>query len=227
MILTKGQQYTAQYTTTDFTLLASNAVGYNLTTDLWTGNVVIYSTYPGTALVTITATPTLNGSSIIRNGAALDLTITALELQGFTDGSYMIVSTISNSNIGVSITRIDNATITTGVLSNTTTCKIYGNLRDITTATIGSWKNKIITSGTTSTLTPVWEGTEIRASISTAVGGNGYVYGTTTVKTTTDATGYFEFNVLQGLSVIVKSDAFAAQTVLTTGKTSVNLSTYF
>lgn len=108
-------------------------------------------------------------------------------------------------------------------------CKLFGTIRNGEGEPAGYASSGLRMVDGVSTLVDTWNGVEVTATISTAHAMNGKILGVDKLKTTTNESGYFEFDKpVKGLTFIVSCPSFAKTvTVDTTGHDSIDLSSYF
>jgi hypothetical protein len=110
------------------------------------------------------------------------------------------------------------ATTTAGTL-----CKIHGKLKDVEGKPAGVMLPSFVDSSGFE-----WQGIQVTARLTAAETLGDDVITLQSVSTETAESGYFEFRVLQGLSVIVSAPVLdKSVTVITTGQTSIDISAYF
>ena len=109
-----------------------------------------------------------------------------------------------------------------------TLCKIHGRILNMAGEPVGAMSSSLVTVGGVVTLTETWKGVSVTAGITGATDSSGSVIGVDRISTLTDATGYFELYVIQGLVVSISSPSFGKSvTVDTTGLDTIDLSTFF
>lgn len=201
IFITKGNSFSAEYTSAYYTTL----------TDDWEGSVELYDTYPGTPITT---------KNLTRVGDKFTLNLTAGEIIALNAYSYYLVATITNTVLAVSITSIDVITIIDMSVLNSATCVVCGTIEKIDDTSVG-----IIT------LRPGvsrWKGTIVTAKPLVATELSGNIIGIDSVVTKTDAAGYFQFTLLPGLEVVLTCPSFdKSVTITTVANTVIDVSTYF
>jgi hypothetical protein len=212
ILLQKGSAFNAEYTSTDYPTLSAD----------WTGSVSFYKVYPGTATFT---------KALVRVGNAMTLSLTIAEITNLDAGLYSLGSDITNSVLGVTISSLDYATVTTVNLSAATKCKIFGTLENIDGSPIGRETKTLANTTGGLSLQLGWEGVGVTANNGIADNDPAnplLVIGLSQVSTTTNAAGYFELYVIQGLVYSVSCGVFGkVLTIDTTGLTEKDISSYF
>lgn len=109
-------------------------------------------------------------------------------------------------------------------------CVIKGTILDSEGGPVG-YASKGLTMSTdgTSQITETWIGVEVTAAVTEASASYGKILGVDKVKTTTNESGYFEFDKLvKGLQFTVSCPSFGKTVeVNTTGLDTIDLSTHF
>lgn len=209
ILLTKGQPYNAVYSSTDFPTLDAN----------WTGSVSLYTAYPGTATFT---------KAMTRVGDTMTINLTIGEILALDSGLYLLVTTIANSILGVSISSLEYVAVQDATVFTVPMTKLYLTMAK-TDATPAGKQTKTLTNtidGTTITLG--WKGLPLTVYNAVADSVSNTVIDTELVSTETNAAGYAEVYVVKGLTVKVRCPGFGKEiTVDTTGLDSIDLSTYF
>lgn len=110
-----------------------------------------------------------------------------------------------------------------------TYCKLFGTVLNAEGGPAGYASSGLRMVDGVSTLVDTWTGVEVTATVSAAHAMNGKILGVDKLKTTTNESGYFEFDTLvRGLSFVVTCPSFGTSiTVDTTGQDSIDLSGYF
>ena len=206
MLLQKGSDYNATYASADYPTLSSD----------WTGSVSFYSSYPGTPVFTKALTIASN---------KFVLYLTSGEILNLPVGGYTVVATFINTVIGASMDSAEYATVLAVNTSSLTMCKIFGTIIKPDGSPTGSETQLISNTPTGVKITLGWTGLQVRASVPVADVISGEVVGVENAVTTTNAVGYFELYVIQGLTVNVSCTALGSQvSVNTTGHTSIDIS---
>lgn len=209
ILIEKGIDRNYSFSSADYPTLTSD----------WTGSVSFYTDYPGTPVFSKT---------LIRAGNVMTLSLTIAEILNLPDGVYAFVSTITNSVLGVSVTSVDYATVTPVNISASTMCKIYGTIEKPDGSPTGTPTSTLANSTVGMVLQQGWKGVEVRAGIPIADADSGKVVSIEQVVTTTNAAGYFELYVIQGLPVTVTCQSFGKSVaVATIGQTAIDISTFF
>lgn len=209
MILQKGLDYHATYSSLDYPVLSAD----------WAGSVSFYSTYPGTAVFTKALT-------VVGNEFYLDLTIG--EILNLVDGLYSAVATFANDTIDAEMSNLEYATVYPVLISASPMCKIFGTIEKIDGTPVGIPISEIANTSNGLGISTTWKGVTIKVSIKTADADSGKVVGIDSIETTTSAAGYFEVYVLQGLAATVTCASFGKTIeISTTGISSIDISTYF
>lgn len=209
MLLQKGLDYNATYSSLDYPVLDAN----------WTGSVSFCTTYPGS--------PTF-AKPLVITGNTFTLSLTISEILNLNDGVYSVVATMSNLPLGVEISSLEYATVTPVNISASPKCKIYGTIEKADGTPTGTPTSALANSTSGVILQSGWKGVEVRVSIPVADSDSGKIVSIETLTTTTNAAGYFEMYVIQGLTVTVSCPSFGKSVaVSTTGLTEVDISTFF
>lgn len=108
-------------------------------------------------------------------------------------------------------------------------CKLFGTLQKPSKDAPGTAGTTLATDSLGNlVLTDTWNGVTVKAGISVADASSGKIVTIDTVATTTNASGYFELFVIQGLAVTVTCQSFGKSVAVpTAGLTSIDLSTFF
>jgi hypothetical protein len=102
-------------------------------------------------------------------------------------------------------------------------CKIHGVLHDAQGNAVGNYLPSFTAPSGFD-----WQGVQVTARLVEAVTVGASVITTQSSSVETLESGYFEFNVLRGLSVVVMAPVFDKAVVVdTTGHTSLDISSYF
>jgi hypothetical protein len=209
IILRKGSGYNASYSSTDYPVLSAD----------WTGSISLYTTYPGTATFT---------KSLTRSGNVMLLALTNAEILNLLDGVYTFETTITNAVLGVTVVSVDYASVLPINISSATMCRLYGTIEKPDGTPTGAATSSLVNSVGGLVLQTGWKGVDVRASIASADVDTGKIVSVETMTTTTNASGYFEFYVIQGLTVTITCPSFGKSVaVATTGLTTVDISTFF
>jgi len=209
MLLQKGLDYSATYSSLDYPALDAN----------WTGSVSFYKTYPGAATVAKTLTVV---------GNTFTLVLTVGEITSLTAGVYSAVATMVNVPLGVEIGSLEYATVLDVNISSAVMCKIFGTIEKPDGTPTGVPSTTLVNTTTGTLLQAGWKGVEVKASIPAADADAGKVVGIEAVTTQTNAAGYFEMYVIQGLTVTVTCPAFGKSvSVATAALAEVDISTFF
>lgn len=209
IILQKGSEYNAEYTSADFPVLTAD----------WVGSISLYAAYPGTATFS---------KALVRAGNVMTLNLTIAEILNLADGLYSFVTTISNPVLGVTITTLDYATVSAVNVSPATKCKLFGTILKGDGTPAGKEGQSVSNTVGGITLALNWRGVQVSTAVPLADAYSGDIIGIETLTTTTNAAGYFEQYVIQGLTVNVSSPSFGKTVqVDTTGLAEKDLSSYF
>ena len=209
ILLQKGVGFTADYAASYFPVLDAN----------WTGSVSFYTEYPGTP--TFTKALTLAGN-------VLTLSLTVAEVINLADGVYSFVTTIANAPLGIETVKLEYATVSAVNISAATKCKLFGIILKADGTPAGEEGRLLSNTVNGVTLALRWAGVMVTVSSPIADANSGDIIGVEKLKTTTNAVGYFEQYVIQGLTVTVTCPAFGKSvTVDTTGLDAIDLSTFF
>jgi hypothetical protein len=209
MILQKGLDYNAEYTSPDYPILVLG----------WVGTTSFYTTYPGTAVFT---------KELVLASNAMVLNLTIADILGLTAGVYSVVTVISNPNLGTEIGVLEHATVSDVNISTATKTKIFGTIEKPDGTPTGSPTTNLVNTTNGTTLQAGWKGVEVKASIAAADVDSGKIVGVETITTQTNAAGYFELYVIKGLTVTVTCPSFGKSvTVATAGLTEIDISTFF
>lgn len=209
IIFKKGFGYNAEFASIDFPVLTAD----------WIGDVSLYTTYPGVATLSKT---------LVRVGNMLTLSLTVGEILNIADGVYSFVSTFSNSVLGVTITKLEYVTVLPVNLSASPMTKLFGTIEKSDGTPTGSATSTLTNTTTGVLLQTGWKGVDVKTLNTVADVDSGKIVGTETIGTQTNAAGYFELYVIQGLTVTVTCPSFGKSVVVdTTGLDTVDISTYF
>lgn len=209
MILAKGLSHSSVYSSTDFPILSDN----------WTGSASLYVAYPGTAIFTKT---------LVRVGNTMTLELTIAEILNLAMGEYSFVTTITNAVLGVTITSLEYATVSAINGSPATMCKLFGTILKGDGTPAGREGQSMSNTIDGPVLALNWKGVPVTTSFPIADEVSGDIVGVETLSTMTNAAGYFEQYVIQGLITAVSCPAFGKSVqVDTTGLTEKDLSSYF
>jgi hypothetical protein len=209
MILQKGLDYNAEYTSPDYPILVPG----------WVGTTSFYTAYPGTAAFVKT---------LVLTSHAMMLNLTVADILGLTAGVYSVVTVISNPDLGTAIGVLEHATVSDINISSTLKTKIFGTIEKSDGTPTGSPTSNLVNTPTGTMLQTGWKGVEVKASIAVADVDSGKIVGVETVTTQTNDAGYFELYVIKGLSVIVTCTSFGKSvSVATAGLTEIDISTFF
>lgn len=207
-LLQKGQDYNAEYSSTDYPVL---------TTD-WTGSVSFYSTYPGTSLLT---------KDLTLSGNVLTLAVTVDDILNLPSGNIIAVATITNPVLAITISSSESVTVSEELVSQSTLCKIYGTVIKSDGTPAGKPSKSIYSTESGVKLNNSWTGIEINITHSPASLDASSVVNEEKLKVYTNASGYFEAYVIQGLTVTISSSYFGTHTIDTTALTEFDISTLF
>jgi hypothetical protein len=209
ILLQKGIEFQAEYASIYFPVLTSD----------WAGSVSFYTTYPGTAIFT---------KPLVLSNNKLVLSLTIAEILNLADGVYSFVTVITNSVLGITTTKLEYATVLPINASPETKCKLFGTILKSDGTPAGS-ETKVLTNTTTGTaLVLGWNGVKVNIALPLADEYSGNIIGVEIITTDTNAAGYFEKYVIQGLTVNVTCPAFGKSVLVnTTGLASKDLSSYF
>ena len=189
-----------------------------LTSD-WVGSISLYKTYPGVATFT---------KALTRLNDEMLLDLTPGEILNLESGLYTLEVNISNPVLGVSITQLDYATITDATVYSVPMTKLYITMAKVDSTPAGVQTKTLTTTINGTTITLGWKGLPLIIYNSVADNVLNKVLDTEVVSTETNAAGYAEVSVVKGLTVKVRCPGFGKEiTVDTTGKDSIDLSTYF
>ena len=209
MILQKGLEYNADYASTDFPVLTAD----------WAGSVSLYTTYPGTATF---------AKALTRADNVMKLNFTITEILNLPAGLYSFVTTITNPVLGVTITTLDYATVSAVNGSPATKCKLFGTILKGDGTPAGKEGQSVSNTVDGVTLALNWRGVQVSTAVPLTDAYFGDIIGVETLITTTNAAGYFEQYVVQGLTVNVSCPSFGKTVqVDTTGLDTIDLSTFF
>lgn len=210
IVLKKGEEYQAQYSSSDFPALS----------DDWTGSVSLYTSYPGTAVFS---------KAMARNGNVMLLSLSIAEILNLESGVYYLVASLANSVLGVTITTLEYATVTPRIgAENAEFCLITMTILKSDGSPAGRETRTLTNSVDGVTVTLGWAGVTVTASNATADEMDNTIIGTEAISTTTNAAGYAQLSVLKGLTVTVSCPAFGRSVnVDTTGLDTVDLNSYF
>lgn len=209
MLLQKGLDYNATYSSLDYPTLNGD----------WTGSISFYTTYPGTATFTKALT-------VVDDTFALALTVG--EIIALAAGTYSVVATMANTGLGVEISSLEYATVLEVNTSDATKCKIFGTIEKPDGTPTGVATSTLVNTDTGTALQAGWKGVTVNAVLPVADSDSGKIVSIEKMTTTTNAAGYFELYVIQGLSITLTCPAFGKSVaVATTGFTEKDMSTFF
>lgn len=209
ILLQKGIEFQAEYAATYFPVLTPD----------WAGSVSFYTAYPGTATFT---------KSLVLSNNKLVLSLTIAEILNLADGVYSFVTVITNPVLGITTTKLEYATVLPLNGSSEAKCKLFGTILKSDGTPAGK-ETKVLTNTATGTsLVLGWDGVKVNIALPLADAYSGNIVGVEIITTDTNAAGYFEKYVIQGLTVNVTCPAFGKSVqVDTTGLASKDLSSYF
>lgn len=109
-----------------------------------------------------------------------------------------------------------------------TLCKIHGLLLTPDGLPVGAASSDLIQGATGLSLKSTWRGETVTAGLTLAGAQGLSVITTDRLTTVTNEHGYFEFHVIQGLTITVSCPSFGKTvSVPTLGLTDIDISTYF
>ena len=209
IIWNKGSGFNAAFSSTDFPTLS----------DDWTGSVSLYTTFPGTATLT---------KALVRVGNAMTLSMTMAEILSLDTGPYSLSATFTNTVLGVSISSVDYVTVSAFNGSPATMCKLFGTILKADGTPAGGEGKSLSNTVNGVAIALSWAGVTVTVSSPIADANSGDIIGVEKLETTTNAAGYFERYIIQGLTVTVTCPSFGKSvTVDTTGLDTIDLSTFF
>jgi len=214
ILLRKGQGYNAEYASTDYPVLSSD----------WTGDISLYTVYPGIARFT---------KALTRSDNKMMLALDAGDISGLDAGVYYFASTIKNSVTGLSITSVNFATVTDLTIASGPMCRIFVTVAKADGTPAGKQTKTLVNAalpGKTSSMQVVlgWAGVPLSADHLMVDLISGCVIGTERISTTTNAAGYGELNVVQGVMVRITCPSLGKPVdVDTTGLDAIDISEYF
>lgn len=211
LIIPKGTEYSAMYTVTDM----------DSATD-WTGSVKLYTTYPGTPLLS---------KELVYNQAEnnLGLVIDLDDLSAIAAGMYEMVATIASVTAGVNVNKLDYVTIlAAGSLTSAPMTVIKMTILKLDGTPSGREVRTLINGLDGASVQLAWEGISVTASHPVADEVSGVIVGIEIINAKTNAAGYAQLAVIKGQTVTVSCPAFGKSiTVDTTGFDEIDLSSYF
>jgi len=209
IILQKGDAYSADFTLPDYPVLTAD----------WTGSVSLYLNYPGTAVLT---------KSLTLVGDVLRLSLTNSDILGLTNGTLTMVATAANPVLSVSLAVVEYVSVLPVNVSTAVKTKIFGTIEKPDGTPTGAPTTTLVNTTTGTMLQAGWKGVDVKASIAVADADAGKIVGVETVATQTNAAGYFELYVIQGLTVTITCPVLGKSiSVATIGLTEVDISTFF
>jgi len=209
MLLRKGLEYTADYSSINYPTLDAN----------WTGSISLFTEYPGTATTT---------KALVRVGNVMKLVFTVADILALELGVYTVESTMANTVLGVTLVSVEYATVTAALsvggdmtVLTMTVNKIDGTPAGSATKTIqNTVDGAVVVNG--------WKGVQVTARQADAYNIGTDIIGVETVTTETNAAGYAQIAVVKGSTVNVACPSFGKSvTVDTTGLDEIDLSSYF
>lgn len=210
VILKKGEDYTALYSSTDYQTLDTD----------WTATTSFYAAYPG-------GTPVFS-KDLTRTSSNFVLNLTAGEILNLDAGVYSMVTTCANTVLGVELTGVEYATVTDVVISTHPMTTITMTIAKIDSTPTGAATKTLQNTETGAVVVNGWKGVQVTARQTDAYNIGTDIIGVETISTETNAAGYAELSVIKGSTVTVACPSFGkAVTVDTTGLDTVDLSTYF
>lgn len=213
VIMTKGEDFVAQYSVTDMASASD-----------WVGTVGMYSDYPNSSAL---LTKTLVYDPLV---PALVLTIPLGDLQDIPAGMYALVANISSVTLSVSVNKLDYATLLAAgsILSEPMTMLTMTLIKSDGTPAGKETRTLKPNGDGTMSAAIAWEGVSVTISNSAADAISGKVVDTETITVKTDPAGYAQAAVIKGMIVNVSCPYFGKSiTVDTTGHDTIDLSSYF
>ena len=210
VILKKGEDYTALYSSNDYPTLDTD----------WAATTSFYLDYPGGT--------TVFSKGLTRTASNFVLNLTAGEILNLDAGVYSMVTTCTNAVIGVELTGIEYATVTETVISSQPMTTITMTIGKMDGTPTGSATKTLANQNGTATVVNGWKGVKVTATQQTAYNIGTDIIGVESISTETNAAGYAELSVIKGSTVTVSCPAFGKSvTVDTTGLDTIDLSTFF
>jgi hypothetical protein len=210
-VLQKGSEYNAEYASTDFPTLDAN----------WSGTVSLYLTYPtGTATLVKTLT---------RVGNKFTLNLTVGEILNLQETTYAVITSITNPVLGVTVSSLEYATVVP-VVGGTpkTMCIISMTILKSDGTPAGKSATALQNTSTGTQVISSWDGVKVTATYTPASNIGTDIIGIEPISTFTNASGYAQLAVIQGLTVNITCPSLGVSTpVNTTGETAIDLSDFF
>lgn len=206
-MITKGSSFSGKYT--------SPAIAS--ATD-WTGVVEVYKTYPGTLLSSVPLT---------LNSAELHFVL-APTVTGLLDrGGYIFVMHTMSASLGVDTYRMDYFTVVMPRLSMSPFCTVFGSIEKGDGSPPGVAVSSLMPTAQGLVLTPTWKGIPVTGAIPVNIVDGERIVSTESITVETDATGYFELDIIRGVTVKLSCSAFSGViTIDTTGLDEIDVSEF-
>lgn len=212
IILQKGLDYNATYSSLDYPVLVEG----------WTGSISFYTSYPGRVIFSKELT-------VANNVFVLSLSIS--EILNLSSGLYSVVAVMKNTNLGVEISSLEYATVAGNSISDATQCRIKGTIININGTPVGYEGTELMTIAGVLTNVKKWIGVEVAAYFSNSdldPVDPTKIIAVSEIKTTTNASGYFELYVMQGFTYSVYcKNLNRSLTIDTRSRTDIDISEFF
>lgn len=190
--------------------------------DNWGGTVSLYATYPGGSSL---ATIALDYDTVANQ---LKFTIPAATILNLGIGSYTLVSTLTSSVLGISITKINYLSITDPVATDQPMTRLTMTIAKVDATPVGQ-QTKILTNTVDGMVVNYgWKGVKVVISHPSANNIGTDIIGVDAVTVETDAAGFALVDVIKGSIVTVACPSFGKSvTVDTAGLDTIDLSEFF